>query len=255
MRKADAILCADLHLRDTRPICRTDNYLTAQENKIKFIYELRKKHNNCFLFIAGDIFHKAQSSQYLESLVLQYLNKSDVIPGNHDLLNHNINQLYHSSFGVISNSMYKHSNIKLGDYKTLMCGFRTKGGNKIIGMIHQYVYKDKPLHENIKSTKAKKLLKENDFDLIVTGDNHETFVEEYQGRILVNPGSMMRMTADQINHKPCVFLYYADENKVEPVYFPIQENIISRKHIDEKQILDDVNERLRELIWKAVQKN
>jgi hypothetical protein len=70
------------------------------------------------------------------------------------------------------------------------------------------------------------------FDVILTGDNHKTFTEEYDGRILVNPGSMMRMDADQIDHRPCIFLYYAQDNHVEQVFLPIQENVISREHID-----------------------
>ena len=40
----DFILCSDLHLRDTVPIARMDDYLLAQKNKIKFISDLQKEH-------------------------------------------------------------------------------------------------------------------------------------------------------------------------------------------------------------------
>jgi hypothetical protein len=68
--------------------------------------------------------------------------------------------------------------------------------------------------------------------LIVVGDNHQTFVVEEGGRLLVSPGSLMRRTADQVNHKPCVFLWDAKTNEVEPVYLPIKKGVISREHID-----------------------
>ena len=68
------------------------------------------------------------------------------------------------------------------------------------------------------------------YDLILTGDNHKPFVVEHEGRILVNPGSMMRTTADQIDHKPRVYLW--DGERVEPVYLPIAKDVISREHID-----------------------
>ena len=80
------------------------------------------------------------------------------------------------------------------------------------------------------------------------------FVEEYEGRLLVNPGSMMRITAKQIDHKPRVYLWYADTNTVTPVYLPIEEGVISREHIDKVQ---DRDERIHAFIsklnedWKA----
>jgi hypothetical protein len=43
------------------------------------------------------------------------------------------------------------------------------------------------------------------------------------------------MSADQIDHKPCVYLWYAKENKVEKVYYPIEQGVISREHIDVKE--------------------
>jgi DNA repair exonuclease SbcCD nuclease subunit len=86
---------------------------------------------------------------------------------------------------------------------------------------------------------AKELLKKYpQFDLLLVGDNHQTFVEEYQGRLLVNPGSMMRMTAAQVDHKPCVYLWHADTNTVTPVYLPIQEGVVSREHLVEKKERD-----------------
>ena len=42
----------------------------------------------------------------------------------------------------------------------------------------------------------------------------------------------MRSNADQIDHKPCVFLYYSETNSVKQVFLPINEGVISRDHIE-----------------------
>ena len=93
-----------------------------------------------------------------------------------------------------------------------------------------------------------------EYDLIVTGHNHKTFIEEKDGRLLVNPGSLMRQDADQIDHKPCVFLWYAESNRVERIDIPHEKDVISREHLDKPK---ERKERLRAYIenmstdWEA----
>jgi hypothetical protein len=86
---------------------------------------------------------------------------------------------------------------------------------------------------------AKQILKEYpQYDLIVTGDNHASFVVEHEGRLLVNPGSLTRQTADQAKHKPSVYLWYAETNTVKRVELPIEQGVISREHIDKNKKRD-----------------
>jgi DNA repair exonuclease SbcCD nuclease subunit len=99
---------------------------------------------------------------------------------------------------------------------------------------HKMNYKGKAPWPGCTDPSALKLLKKYpQYDLILTGDNHKTFTEEYEGRRLVNPGSLMRMDADQVEHRPCVFLWYAEDNSIKQVFIPIEENVISREHIDQ----------------------
>ena len=39
-------------------------------------------------------------------------------------------------------------------------------------------------------------------------------------------------------HKPRVYLWFAEENRVQPIYLPIQEDVISREHIEVKEKRD-----------------
>jgi hypothetical protein len=48
----------------------------------------------------------------------------------------------------------------------------------------------------------------------------------------------MRMDADQIDHKPCVWLWFAEDNSVEQVFIPIEQGIISREHLERKEERD-----------------
>jgi len=76
------------------------------------------------------------------------------------------------------------------------------------------------------------------YDLIVTGDNHAGFVTRQGDSLLVNPGSMMRMTADQKDYQPACYLYYAISNEVVPAYFPIQPNVHNTEHLDKDRERD-----------------
>ena len=40
------------------------------------------------------------------------------------------------------------------------------------------------------------------------------------------------MSADMLDYKPRCYLYYASQNKVEPVYYPIDQGVISTEHLD-----------------------
>ena len=62
---------------------------------------------------------------------------------------------------------------------------------------------------------------------------------EKENRLLVNPGSLTRQTADQVDHHPCVFLWYAEDNTVEKIIIPHEENVISREHIEKVQERDE----------------
>lgn len=88
------------------------------------------------------------------------------------------------------------------------------------------------------------------FDLIVVGHNHKPFVIEKDGRLLVNPGSLLRSNADQVDHKPRVYLWFAQDNHVEPVFVPIENDVLSREHLD---IVADREERMEAFVERLNQ--
>ena len=131
----------------------------------------------------------------------------------------------------------------------------------MVALIHRMTYPGKPPYPGADRDggTAKALMKKmKGFDLIVSGDNHEQFVAwaggstigpdiggvhwpppGNKGTLLVNPGSMMRTSAKQIDHEPAVFLWYADTNTVERVVLPHDPEAVSREHLDRQEAHDE----------------
>lgn len=251
MKTVDLILTSDWHLRETVPVCRTDNFWNTQWNKVQFIKELQEKYN-CPVIHAGDLFHHWKPSPFLLSKTIEFLPRMFyTIYGNHDLPQHNLELAEKCGINVLlkAKKLKVLPNASWGqepDESAQYSFFENRSILVSILVWHTMTWKDKEPFPGCKDAPAKQLLKKYpQYDIIVTGDNHETFVEEYKGRILVNPGSLTRQTAAQVDHKPCVFLWFAKTNTVEQVFLPIDKNVISREHINE---VDKRNNRIEAFI-------
>lgn len=253
MRLADGIFCADIHLREKKPIARTDEYFPAMWEKFKFINDLAIE-NNCPVYCAGDFFDSWKASPELLSQIIENITAEwFVIFGDHDLAQHSY-QLRHKSGLTTLEKAGKVTIVKGGHGSNKSSNDLPKKARPVIikkkkiMLWHVLTWHKELPYPGCKTSNAKSLLKKYpQYDCIVTGDNHKPFVVKHKGRMLVNVGSMMRNSADQINYKPAVWLYYADTNTVEPVYLPIKEGVISRKHIE---IKNERNERIDAFIAK-----
>lgn len=239
-KKADAILTADWHLQEGNPpVCRIDNFEKAQWRKVDIISALQSQHN-CPVIHAGDLFDYWKPSPELLSKTVQHLpNRFMTIYGNHDLPQHNLelakksgiyNLWINQQLGIFSTCNWLET-----PSKPSWQGEFYEGIERKILVWHVMTYQGKEPWPGCTDPRGATLLRKYpQFDLIVTGDNHKPFVEQHEDRLLVNPGSIFRITASQETHKPRVYLWYADTNTVEPVYLPIEDDVISREHIDIK---------------------
>lgn len=241
---ADAILTADLHLSLRTPIARTDDYPEAQKRKLQFIQELSYKNNFCPILCSGDIFDRWNSTSELCSWAFDNLPKNIIaIPGNHDLPLHSLDQYKKSSLYLLD-TVQKIIVLKNeGLFVRGMDVFGIASGSDIriterkstrrrILLLHELVIQNtgSPIPGGYTAAKILEMFGK-DFDLIVTGDNHQSFTVKTKKSLLVNPGSMMRITADQADFRPRCYLYYAEDNSVVPVEFPIQKEVHNRDHL------------------------
>ena len=234
-KKVFAILCGDFHLREDQPVCRTDDHEIAQWIKVDFINNLQKKYG-CPVFHSGDLFNHWKPSPHLLSKTIEHLpDQFWTIYGNHDQPQHNMELVYKcgintlltaGKLNLLNSTHWGELPIK-GEYS-----WRFYKDRKML-VWHIMTYQAKTPWPGCVDPMAGKLLRKYpEYSLILTGHNHKAFVEQYEGRLLVNPGSLTRHATDQINHKPRVYLWYAETNTVEPVYLPIEDNVISREHIE-----------------------
>lgn len=228
------ILTADWHLREDNPICRTDDFFKTQWDKVNQIRQLQFQYE-CPVIHAGDLFHHWRPSPFLLSKTIEYLPENFwTVYGNHDLPQHNLNFAHKS--GVFT--LFKAGALNIlptchwGDNPSdeSSVSLPEDGGNILVWHVLTYLAK-KPFPESTCPPAVNLLRRYNRFKLITTGDNHKSFTAEYQGRLLVNPGSLTRQSADQTQHRPVVYLWYAQNNTVRPIYLKCPTNAISREHL------------------------
>jgi predicted phosphodiesterase len=245
-KRPDAILCSDFHLREDTPVCwiNSEEFQEEQWNSVGFVCGLQRKYN-CLVIHAGDLFNHWKPSPWLISMALQYLpDQFWTVYGQHDLPQHSleltpksglytlvqakkINLLWQCHYGQLPVKM---------EESPAQLGFSDPTKEMLVW--HNMTYTVKPFPGASGGFAAGKLMKHPDYDIIVTGDNHQSFSTTYEGRLLVNPGSLTRQDADQIDFQPRVALWYADTNTVEWVNIPIKQGVISREHIEHKEDRD-----------------
>lgn len=240
-KQPDLILTGDWHLRESIPVCRTDNFWEAQWSKVRQIRDLQQQYQ-CLVIHSGDLFDHWKPSPYLLSETMENLpDQFYTVYGNHDLPQHNLELVNKSGIHTL----------EIAERLKTLSG--AHWGQDLVSdetspwtVWHVMTYQGKVPWPGCTDLSAKQILqKYPQFDLIVTGHNHKSFVEELDGRLLVNPGSLTRQTADQEDHEPKVYLYYASTNTVVPHILKHEKGVISREHIDRTE---HRNERLEAFV-------
>jgi DNA repair exonuclease SbcCD nuclease subunit len=234
---------------ESNPVCRLDDFINeAQWKKIQWLKDLQAKWD-CPVLNAGDLFDHWKPSPELLAKAIQYIpDQFYSICGQHDLPQHSLELIQKSGIYVLekANKIQLLKGVHWGqniDFETSIEGepsYIYHNPYRRILVWHTHVYQGKLPWPDCPSPSALKVLKKYPkFDLILTGDNHKAFVESYEDRLLVNPGSLFRTTADQITHEPRIYLWYAETNTVEPVYVPIEAGVISREHLEKAKERND----------------
>ena len=234
--KPSLIITSDWHLREENPTCWVGDFQMEQWIAVAFVSQLQKKYG-CPVVHGGDLFHHWKPSPWLLSQTIDLLPKEFyTIYGQHDLPQHNWELRGKSGIKTleIAGRLKVLSGCHYGETPSDVCNVRDelKGVGKNILVWHHLTYTKAPFPGATGGMAEGILRKYPQFDLIITGDNHQSFTIEYQGRRLINPGNLTRQVADQVDFKPRVALWYAQTNTIEWVYLPIKEDVISRAHID-----------------------
>jgi DNA repair exonuclease SbcCD nuclease subunit len=250
------LLTTDWHLDNNNPLCRTDlDYWGTVKNKIRFVFKTAIKNKCNYILNSADLFEMSvpynvcfmltELMSLFDEELINYKIPFITTAGNHDLPYHNLNNLNRSALGVLSKAGYVQilddydqgtSILKNGTFiKGFSYGVRFEDApeNKCnIGMIHEYVFKKK-VPEYMSGTTAKDLVEMYEgWDLILSGHNHEHFVTDIGSTKVVNIGSLLRTKASQHSYIPQIGIYDTETKSLELINVPIQENVVSREHIE-----------------------
>jgi len=264
--KVIAILCADIHLSHKPPIWRSNepNWYAAMQRPLDEIQELQSKYE-CLVLCAGDIFDLwygalGKTSAELINWTLEHLPFMYSIVGQHDMPEHNIEDIKRSAYktlviaDVIKNmNALVDAQIWIGgnpDENYIMSGFPyeckivkvPKESSKDlfeIAIVHDYIWKgfycypNAPKEKHIPKRNNKHMINDKyyGYDVIVYGDNHKGFTHKIGKTTIFNCGTLMRRKSDEVDYKPQVGLLYSD-GSVEPHYLDISKD----KHLTADEV-------------------
>jgi len=222
------ILTADYHLRENAPACRLDDFEKAQWAKLDFISELQRKYD-CPIWHSGDFFDHWKPSPSLLAKTIQHLPKQfHTIYGNHDLPQHSMELkdkcgvYVLEQAGVLSIIDSNHWGLPFNKFY----GF-TYNGQRVL-VWHVMTYQGKTPYPGCTDSPAMSLIRKNkDFDLILTGHNHQQFIEECEGRLLINPGCITRQESDMQGFEPHVILWDSADNTYETIPIPHEKGVVT----------------------------
>lgn len=247
-RQATAILTADWHAIElgSNPPCRKDDYMTAFTDKVGQIKKLQELHR-CPILNAGDIFdHWKPSPELINHCCIIFPKNNWTVAGNHDLPQHNIDLFDKSGYACLNYAgaiEHMDDQISWNENPDKWQEDTSFFNGKLVAMIHKLTWKDEKPYPGCKEPGVDDIFDMfPEADLIVTGDNHKTFTARRGNQLLINPGSLMRRRGDQINHRPCVFLWFAETNSYKIHYLKIDKKAVSRNHIEKEKELQSNKE-------------
>jgi len=247
------ILCfGDIHLRYRKPENRLDDYFETQFKKLRWAFDLAVKEKCKVVIMPGDVFDTATASYAVTSRFMFELYKYRkefrvlAVYGQHDLRFHSTQRENTPLYAVASAGLIHILSSK--PFTLFGCNFygasweeeipkvETQSPNVLV--THRMVIKDEKLWSTQDEFETSyQLLRRTKFDLIVCGDNHTFFVDNYEGRWLVNCGSLCRMKVDQVGHKPAVVIYDTKTREAKIHYIPVEpaEKVLNLKVYEKKE--------------------
>jgi DNA repair exonuclease SbcCD nuclease subunit len=261
-------LISDLHLLSKTPEQRCDNILEHQWTKFREVLSICKKEGINHLLQAGDFFDKPRDWETLHQTISLLQSFPSVriycVEGQHDRYMRNDDTVTNLSLlhrlGLVT--ILKNS-IEFGQFDVHGVNFEDgmdidKTLNEIelntdnynILVIHAPI-SDAPLFPGHEFSKAGILLKKHkEFDLILCGDIHKSFIISNKDRHIVNTGCMIRKERNEYNeiHTPHFLIFDVKDNSITKQVLPHQtfKKIFSQQElVSESDILGDFVEAIQ----------
>ncbi len=255
------LLVGDLHARADKPEKRLDDdFMETVLDKLEQILEIAEKHSCLYVLQAGD-WHNSFSpdklliAKEMSILKREYPIRIVTIHGQHDMKYHSqvstknsalrILEASGSHFWVLDGSksenlINKDVLLHAAPYGKVPTTKPVTGCFNIL-MSHVMVM-DKPLYINQEFISPSEYMTEYPgYDLYFVGDIHKPFVSKRRGSIMINAGSVLRLSIDQKDYKPKVVVFDTETKEYEDIYLKIEENVFDltvKKHEKDNKFVD-----------------
>jgi DNA repair exonuclease SbcCD nuclease subunit len=229
------LITSDWHIRTTSPRYRTDNFYLAQLCKLEWIIAAAEFHGCEAILQGGDMFDGPDIPNHAKIKLANMFYASRVpiltVYGQHDLKYRRREDSVLTLMDEVEAVTLTNGAPNFIDQNTAIYGCswgeeipnpKNKDSFNIL-LIHRMIVKDKPLWPGQTDfITTKNFIKKGPvWDLIVSGDNHQTFTYQTKKTTLLNSGSLMRTRIDQKDHQPCVFIYDTDTRTHEQFFIPV----------------------------------
>lgn len=248
------VFVGDIHARGTNPRNRMGNYMDDLKAKMRQVFDIATS-QNAPIICTGDFFDSPNVSISVVNDIIRLLQDYREIPfysiaGNHDLFGHNIETLDRTPLGLLyTTKMIQHLDnfkdkdvqitgadfdysIDSGDYHEYMVP--EFAGLKIV-VVHGMLMPESPPFE-MKHSLVEEVTKRSNADVVVTGHYHTPFSYELNGKLIFNPGALMRISASlaDIRHKPQVTLLDTESHKIKTIPLDIKpaKEVLDRQKIE-----------------------
>lgn len=250
MKNIRCVITGDWHLRKDVPISRPEmeeEWINLQWCMVRAVKVFCEK-KACDLIHTGDLFHKSQAYYGISNQLKEIFDHWDLgffkIAGNHDLPYHLWENVMNSSWLATT-----------GEDATLMLdgafhfGTTPKDSDAEIIFTHQLVFPDEKSKPPMAAGKtAQELLDEfPNAKWIFTGDYHKAFHYEKKGRHVVNPGCLLRQSANEEFYD--TGFYYVDTRKEIVEFHSLGDTIpMNTEHLHNAKERNDRIEAFMEII-------
>jgi DNA repair exonuclease SbcCD nuclease subunit len=220
------ICTADWHIRLENPKYRKDKYFETQLRKLEWLVA-KANEEEAMLLIAGDLFDSPKAGYTVSNAVGTILKKLNIPAvacfGNHDTTFHSQN-LSNTPYGNLLVHNVIREGLILSDVEIHPVGWEseapkpTKGKlNILLGHVSVFE-KEVPFwcSDGIAAKQVEKIYP--GFHYYVFGDIHIPFVTNK----IINPGSLTRATAGQIDFEPRIYLLDTDKDTIESILIPME---------------------------------
>lgn len=251
------LITADWHIKGERPICRIeDDWLGSQRKTISEIRDIFKKNKCDQIWILGDLFDAPRCSTEAVNMLIDELKKFPegsvkILCGNHDLKDHNYDNLQQCSIGIIKklfDDVPENIGSGLGVVSVSAKPFALDDEETTADVVctHQLTFPDeksRPMPDC--GVLAQDLLdKWSEAEIIFTGDYHHGYIykedwDTLPGRYVVTPGCINIQKADELDYEPFVVVWDTISNSgdyaFEKFYLDPQRENCTRDHIEARE--------------------